>query len=280
MQDFMISIASIAVGGLGDKAQLLTRILLSLMVLDACMGSAEVRAAEDCPTAEDEIEVDRPDVTNSSVVVPVDSLQVENGINLTRRLGSTTLDGTNSRLRLGVAPCLEVLLDVPDFAQTVQGVATSGFSDIAPAVKRQIGPLPGNIELSATLGLGLPTGPATSSGHSYQPYLQFPWSHPIADGWEITGMLTTFWYPSDPTNRETLESTLSLEREIGPHADLFVEFVGDYPSGAAPSQFLNFGGAYRVTRLQQLDFHTGFGLDQRAPNAFFGIGYSWRWDGL
>jgi Putative MetA-pathway of phenol degradation len=237
-------------------------------------------AAEDCPTAEDEIEVDRPDVTNSSVVVPVDSLQLENGINLTRRSSSTILDGTNSRLRLGVAHCLEVLLDVPDYTHTVHGSEPSGFSDSAPAVKKQIGPLPGNIELSATLGLGLPTAAAAVSGRGYQPYLQFPWSHPIVEGWEITGMLTTFWSPSDPTNRETLESTFSLEREVGARADLFVEFVGDYPSRTAPSQFLNFGGAFRVTRVQQLDFHTGFGLDKRSPKAFFGIGYSWRWDGL
>lgn len=257
-----------------------TRILLCLLVLAAWLEGPEVRAAEECPTTEDEIEVDRPDVTNSSVVVPVDSLQVENGINLTRRSSSTTWDGTNSRFRLGVAHCLEVLLDVPDLTQTIQGAAASGLSDIAPAVKRQIGPLPGNIELSATLGLGLPTGTAAVAGRGYQPYLQFPWSHPITEGWQITGMLTTFWYPSDPTHRETLESTFSLEREIGPRADLFAEFVGDYPSRTAPSQFLNFGGALRVTRLQQLDFHTGVGLDQRAPNAFFGIGYSWRWDGL
>jgi len=97
------------------------RILLSLLLVAACESGAEVRAAQDCPTSEDEIEVDRPDVTNSSVVVPVDSLQLEDGINLTRRSSSSILDGTNSRLRLGVAECLEVLLDVPDFNYTVHG---------------------------------------------------------------------------------------------------------------------------------------------------------------
>jgi hypothetical protein len=106
------------------------RILLSLLLVGACESGAEVRAAQDCPTSENEIEVDRPDVTTSSIVVPVNSLQLEDGINLTRRSSSTILDGTNSRLRLGVAECLEVLLDVPDFNYTVHGTESSGFSDI------------------------------------------------------------------------------------------------------------------------------------------------------
>jgi hypothetical protein len=257
----------------------MTRVLLCWMVAVWSLCCFEVQAA-DCPTAEDNIEVDRPDVTNSSVVVPVASLQLENGINLARRSSSTAADGTNSRLRLGVAHCLEVLVDTPSYTHALQRSGQSGFLDLAPALKRQFGPLPGNIELSATLGLGLPTGTKAVAGRGYQPYLQFPWSHPLGEGWQVAGMLTTFWFPSQPADRETLESTLSLEREFGPQADLFMEFVGDYPSSSAPSQFLNFGGAYRVTRIQQLDFHTGFGLDSQAPKAFIGIGYSWRWDGL
>jgi hypothetical protein len=258
----------------------MTRLLLCPLLTVVYSLRTGVQAAEDCPKAEDEIEVDRPDVTNSSVVVPLDSIQLENGVNLTWRSGSTLLDGTNSRLRLGVADCLEVLLDVPDYTFALRGTGPSGFSDLAPAVKKQIGPLPGDINLSATLGMGLPTGAATISGHGYQPYLQFPWSHPISKGWEISGMLTSFWSPAERSNHETFESTFSLERGIGTHADLFVEYVGDFSSSATTSQFLNFGGALRVTRLQQLDFHTGFGLDKRAPKELFGVGYSWRWDGL
>jgi hypothetical protein len=162
----------------------------------------------------------------------------------------------------------------------LQGTRAAGFSDMSPALKRELLNLPGDIELSVTLGMGLPTGAATVSGRGYQPYLQFPWSRPIGDGWEITGMVTAFWLPSQPGDRRTLESTVSLEREVGPRADLFMEFVGDYPIGNPSRQFLNFGGSYRLTRTQQIDFHTGFGLDSRSPREFFGLGYSWRWDDL
>jgi hypothetical protein len=61
--------------------------------------------------------------------------------------------------------------------------------------------------------------------------------------------------------------------------DLFVEYVGDYPKHARPNQILD-GGSWRVTRLQQLDFHVGFGLNSSSPDHFFGIGYAFRLDGM
>jgi hypothetical protein len=61
--------------------------------------------------------------------------------------------------------------------------------------------------------------------------------------------------------------------------DLFVEYVGDYSKHARPSHILD-GCSWRVTRLQQLDFHVGFGLNSSSTDHFFGIGYSFRLDGL
>lgn len=242
--------------------------------------SSEAWAGGDCPTAADEIATDRPDITNSSVVVPDGSLQIENGINLTKDSQATVLDGTNTRLRFGIASCTEVLVDLPNYVRSVHGRGSNGFSDVAPAIKTQLGPLPGNIDLSATIGVGLPTGAVAVSQRGYEPYLQFPWAHELGGGWGIDGMVTAFWFPSEPGDHLTIESTFAVERNVTAHADLFAEFVGDYPAHSAPRESLNFGGSYRVTHTQQLDFHTGFGIDRRAPTAFFGIGYSYRWDGL
>jgi hypothetical protein len=76
------------------------------------------------------------------------------------------------------------------------------------------------------------------------------------------------------------EVTFVMEREVGVHADLFVEYVSDYPNHDPPRQFINSGAAYRVTRTQQIDFQAGFGLASRSPSYFFGLGYSIRFDGL
>jgi hypothetical protein len=237
-------------------------------------------AAGSCTDTSGEIAVDRPDVTNSSLVVPEGSLQVENGLNLTDQSAAKVIDGTNTRVRLGVGGCTEIVVDLPDYSTAISGAAPSGFSNVTPAIKHQLGPLPGNFDLSATLGVGLPTGTPAVAGQGLQPYLQFPWSRDVSEGWQLSGMFTTFWYPSDAGRHAAFQPTFVVEREVTAHADLFVEYVGEYPSHGGPEQQINIGGASRITRLQQVDFHLAVGLNPQAPHYELGVGYSIRWDHL
>lgn len=256
-----------------------SRVLLVSTLLALAFLGTSAAAGDGCPTSEDEIATDRPDVTNSSLVVPTGSLQSENGINLSGRDGATLLDATNTRLRLGVAHCLEVLVDVPTYFAVLGGEANSGWTNVTPAIKWQISPLPGKIDLSVVAGAGLPSGTRSIAGSGVQPYLQFPWSWKLGGSWGLSGMFTNFFSPAD-LNKLTTETTLSIERELGEHADLFVEYVGDYPEHGDSQLLLNSGGAYRFTRTQQIDFHVAFGLNNDAPHYIFGLGYSFRFDGL
>jgi hypothetical protein len=91
-----------------------------------------------------------------------------------------------------------------------------------PAVKAQLGPLPGGIVFSATAGLGFPTGASRISGPGYNPYVQFPWSREIGGGWSLSGMFTQFWFTGQKSNTIS-EATFVVEPDVGTHADLFVE---------------------------------------------------------
>src|SRR5262245_8447909 len=245
------------------------RLLVAVVVLTATHARAE-----SCPQPTDEIATDRRDVTNSSLVVPVGSFQSENGISLSGRDGGRTADGTNSRWRLGIAPCLEVLVDLPTFFANVRGPGSAGFSDVAPAVKWQISPVPGKIDLSMTVGVALPTGTAEIAGRGVQPYVQFPWSWELHDGWGLSGMFTEFFRPTDFANKRITETTFVIEKKMTDKFSVFAEYVGDYPEGGSPSQLLNSGGMYHLTRKQQLDFHFAVGLNHNAPRFIVGVGYS------
>jgi hypothetical protein len=242
--------------------------------------SASAASADECPQKESPIATDRPDVTNSSLVVPRGSFQNENGINFSQRDGGHVFDGTNSRLRWGIAPCLELLVDIPTYFAAVTGPVNSGFTNVTPAIKWQISPVPGKIDLSAVVGVGLPTGTEAIAGPGVQPYVQFPWSWELGGGWGISGMFTNFFTPTNPINKLSTETTFAIEREVGEHAFLFVEYVGDYHLHGGPSYLFNSGGGYRITPTRQIDFHIGIGLNDNAPAYIFGIGYSFRLDGL
>ncbi len=250
--------------------------LLSALVT---LGATEARA-DRCPSAKDEITTDRPDVANSSIVVPVGSLQNENGANFSMRDDGRTIDGTNSRWRLGIVPCLEILVDLPTYFAPVQGPASRGFSDVSPALKWQISPVPGKVDLSVVFGMALPTGSVEIAGRGVQPYLQFPWSWELHDGWGVSGMFTEFFRPDDLAARSITETTVSLEKKLTEQFSLFTEYVGDYPQSGSPSQLWNSGAVYHVDRTQQVDFHIAFGLNHHAPSCVVGVGYSFRIDGL
>jgi hypothetical protein len=236
--------------------------------------------ADSCPQPTDEIATDRPDVTNSSIVVPVGSLQNENGVNASAQNGRQGVDGTNSRWRLGVAPCLELLVDLPNYFVDAHGSTVSGLSDVSPAVKWQISPVPGKIDLSIVSGVALPTGTAAIVGRGAQPYVQSPWSWELRDGWGISGMFTEFFRPEDLGARRSTETTFVLEKKLTERFSLFTEYVGDYPQGGAPLQMWNSGGTYHLTKTQQLDFHFAVGLNHNSPTYTVGLGYSFRVDGL
>jgi len=250
------------------------------MLAVLAVAAASAARADSCPKASDDIATDRPDVTNSSIVGPVGSLQNENGVNLTSHDGGRTIDGSNSRWRLGIAPCLEILVDLPSYSGRLKSPAASGFSDVTPAVKWQISPVPGKIDLSITAGVALPTGAADIAWRGAQPYIQLPWSWELHDGWGVSGMFTEFVRPAERTGRHISETTFVIERKLTERVSVFTEYVGDYPDGARPTQLINSGGMYHVTPTQQFDIHVAFGLNRNSPSYIIGVGYSFRVDGL
>jgi hypothetical protein len=107
------------------------------------------------------------------------------------------------------------------------------------------------------------------------PFIQFPWSHTVGQGWELFGVFTITWLPSEPTRNLVFEPTLSLGAGIRSIIDAFVEYVGDY-GHQRPSQVLNTGEDWRLSKTQQIDFHVSYGLISNTIYRYFGICYWMR----
>jgi len=241
-------------------------------------GAANALAAGDCPTRADSINTDRPGVSNSSVVVPYGSFQVESGVDWSVAGGSNLLTGNETRMRLGVANCTEFLIDVPSYVGSINGPHPSGFNNVVVSAKRQL-PIPFGFDLSATAGLGFPSGYRKISGRGYQPYIQAPWSHDLPYGWSAAGMFTMTWFPSQSEKNPTFGPTFTLGRQFGPSANMAVEYGGNF-NHQRPTHVLDTLGQWRFTNTQQLDFQAGFGLNTSSVDHFFGVGYSFRLDGV
>jgi len=261
--------------------------LLTLMATSAAVvmvavavSASGLRADDACPGTDKPIATDRPDVTNSSLVVPLGSFQNENGINVSTGRHFEAIDGTNSRLRYGIAHCLEVLVDVPNYVGSLHRGGHSAFGDVAPAIKWQVSPIPGTFDLSLAAGAALPTGDVSIAGRGTQPYLQAPWSYELGHGWAINGMFTSFFKPSEVGGKQLTETTFSVEKELREDLAVFVEYVGDFPQVGRNQQMINSGASWHADKLHQIDMHVAFGLNNNSPDMVVGLGYSFRIDGL
>jgi hypothetical protein len=232
------------------------------------------------PADPPELVTDRPDVTEASTVVPRASIQVENGadwtqIKPTRSSDGTAFDLTQSLIRIGLADRTEIRIAAPDYF-----TSPAGFGDLALGFKQQIGPLPGDIDLSVILAVSLPTGASAVSSHGYDPFVKFPWSKELTEAWSIGGMQSVFWYTEDGRRNVTWEPTFYLERQLTKRMDVFAEFAGDYPERGGAREIVHFGSAFKLTPHNIIDMHFGFGLTAAAPKQFIGVGYSFRFDRL
>jgi hypothetical protein len=229
-----------------------------------------VARADDSP-----ISTDRPAVTESSVVVPAGTLQIENGFLYSASQGEATWDGPETEMRFGLLSKTELRLFVPDYYAPLQSAAPSGFGDLGVGMKQQLGPVAG-FDVSVILLLSMPSGaPGISSGR-YDPSVQIPWSRALSPNWTAAGMFSVYGLTEDGRRNVTGETTFLLDRQFTKTADAFVEYAGDFPQRGGPGHLLHFGAAFRPTPNQQLDMHVGVGLSSAAVDHFVGFGYSFR----
>jgi hypothetical protein len=219
------------------------------------------------------ISTDRPAVTNSSVVVPIGTVQMENGIADTTATGQRNFDGPESLIVYGLTGSTELRLTVPDYNFSA---LASGFGDLAVGVKQQIGHSQSGFDASLIVFVSFPTGANAVSSHGYDPGLQVPRSQKLSENWTAAGMLSLYWPTEVGSRNLTGESTFLFDRQLTGPWDAFIEYAGDFPERGGPRHLLHFGTAYKLGQNQQVDFHVGVGLSRAAVDHFIGIGYSFR----
>ena len=229
-------------------------------------------------SAQSPIATDRPQITNSSVVVPCGSLQLENGFQETGNGGQQSFDFPETSVRFGIAGKTELRFAAPNYFyndDTASGF-TNGAGDLSLGFKQQLGPTRGGFDVSLIPSVSLPTGASLISSHGYDPTIQLPWSRSLTKNWTAAGMFSLMW-PTEGGRRNLAgQSSLYFDRQLTPSWDAYVEYSGAFPQRGGPQHVIDFGTAYKPTPHQQLDFHCSFGLSAASPDHSIGIGYSVR----
>lgn len=259
-------------------AKLLLALALRAPLFLPASGHAQ-RFGCTAPAPDNVITTDRPSFTDSSIVVPCHSLQMENGFAETSFLNHSGFDAPETLFRFGLTNTTEFRFTPPDYYHNYSTGAGfgNGPGDITIGMKQQLGPVHG-FDVSMVPYLSIPTGTRTLSSHGYDPAFLVPWSRKLSSNWTAAGMFSVLW-PTQGTGRNTTgQASMLFDRQLTTSMDAFVEYNGVFPSFGGPQHIIHFGTSYKLTTHQQVDFHVGWGLSAAAPDHFIGAGYSFRYD--
>jgi hypothetical protein len=124
------------VPGIGPRTQSASPVPTSLRPsLPLYVLGVSAAVADQCPQKESPIVTDRPDVTNSSLVVPQGSFQSENGINFSQQHSTHEFDGMVDAFRHATPVTLPPGRG-PMLAAEMDGKRASLLHDFVPSARR------------------------------------------------------------------------------------------------------------------------------------------------
>ncbi len=236
---------------------------------------------------------DRPDQTESALVVPRRSVQVETGWVFSRDdedgVRTRTSDFLNTLVRVGLFERLELragwsgYLD-QDVSLPGPDVEAEGIGDTSIGTKlhlrRERGGLP---ELSLIAGLSLPTGADDVSSDGTDPAVRLSAAHTLTERLGLGYNLGVAWETLDGGNRsdDTLSRylyTAALGIGVSDRVGAFVELFGDAPASdrGGPAHSVDGGVTFLLLDNVQLDASAGIGLSEEADDWFVSAGLSLR----
>lgn len=242
-----------------------TRLIFLLAVCISVPASAQ-------QTGDPPLISDRPDFTESPVIVPVGSVQLEAGLTRESSDGNGLLSVGEALLRIPVADRLEARLGFP----TLNMNGDSRFSDSSIGAKFELDS--GNRAWRTGLigTLSLPTGQSPFSSGSIDPSLILatggPASRSISVGTQIMAALPTV----DDSRQFTSGATIVGSTPLSPEVGAFIELAGEFPELADAHVLAHAGATVAVGALLQFDVHIGHELTDQGTGLFVGAGFVYR----
>jgi hypothetical protein len=284
----------------------MTRSLFGKSAILALFMALFLIAAAHAMEKTDDIDTNRPSFMDSPLVLPRASVQLENGelFQWFHHGNQWQFDIPETELRVGLSKNTELQLFIPNYNLVRSNIVVSQPNDVTSPVltygdtlshvsditeigiKEQLGPIlanaknvPGflrNYNLAVIVGVTPPTGSSFISGTGTGGTLRFPWSKSIGKNYCIAGMQSLLLLNSGTELQ--YQPDVLFGRNIGPRGFIFAEYGGFLTEGHGIANIAHFGGVRKLTRHQQVDIQFGFGMDDRAPIALVGVGYSLRFD--
>jgi hypothetical protein len=243
-----------------------------------CLFTVSLIAQDERP----ELVTDRPDQTESSVVVPRKSLQIETGISLTNDEAegaeSRTISLASTLLRYGLFENTELRVgvnyDLLRVSQAIGDTSLQGFTPVDIGTKVYISEEDGFLpELALIASLTMPYGSEEFRSKYMAPTLLLVASHTISDNLGFGYNIGAWWDGENPQAQGKYSAALGWVP--GDKLGMFAEIFGTFNSNSG-AHAVDAGITYLLAPNFQLDLSAGLALNSDADDVFISAGFSWR----
>lgn len=214
---------------------------------------------------------DRPDFTESAVVVPRGRTQIEMGLSATRAGAETDgeVSGPEALVRAGVVRGVEVRVGLPDYVGV--GRDDGGFGDPSLGVKIEVGRL-GAWDVATILETSVPLGERPFGDAPASPLGLLVLGRDLG-ALSLGTQGEVLW--DRASDRVEAGATAVVGVPLTEAASAFFEVAaGSTPDGADAR--VHVGGTLLLSATVQLDARLGAGLTEAAPGVFGGVGVGVR----
>ena len=212
---------------------------------------------------------DRPDFTESAIVVPEGTVQIESGVTITSSSSVRETTAPELLVRWGFSQRLELRVQSPDV--TVAN-GSSGVGDPSIGLKIEFDPVR-TWSIAAIAVTSVPLGETGFGSKRFEPLAIVAIGSeigPVSLGTQVEG--TWVGGSESALFGGTFVLGTSLQDGIG----TFIEAALSQEAAGPAALILHSGVTLAVARLVQLDIHFGTGLTDTAPDVLVGLGLSFR----
>jgi hypothetical protein len=226
---------------------------------------------------------DRPDQTESPVLVPRHALQVETGVVLERDRvpynERSDLFYNSTLLRYGINSNLELRFVSEYLSQSItteqNTIRYEGFGPIALGMKLKLADEKSFWPQAGVIcHVQLKTGSAEWTPSYTAVDLRFAFANTLSEKWSLSYNLGL--QSGDDDRDIVCYYTAALGYLLHKNLAAFVEQYSFFPEGTRADYRFDGGLTWKVKPLVQLDLSGGIGLTNNAPDYFVGTGVSFR----
>lgn len=254
------------------------RALSVYLIAGSLLFCSAARAAGE-ESGPEELITDRPDFTESGVVVPLGSVQVEGGF--TWEQGGDDIritSGPELLIRWGLMKRVELRIGLPDYISLQNHFDESGWGDSFIGTKIELGPVFGGWDLAGIVTASMPTGDEEFTSDEWDPGVILAAGRDLNDKWSLGSQLFAESVSGLEERVFFWGGTVVIGRSLGMQSTTgaFLELAATIPEEGDESVSIHHGYTHLLTETLQLDIHGGTGLTDSASDLFLGAGMSYR----